>query len=353
LALAAADERAFSAAIAALTRGSTAGTRLAKRELMAGTQGIQHAFSCSALGAIALVAYFQAQGVTHLLAATRPSSTEPRVAQHAQPTKTAPFRAHVSAAAILARNAFDSITGPLRRSSAASALPLVRHDVDPLFAPACSQPRLVIVSEASDPRWSLAAFRASDEARPELHRIGEQVMGQRIEFIGFNPVEHSPAVWLSSPENLCQALLFPHGSAATKADSGTVQSSESLATSTTGVPSTIASKIRKLSETEYEIERSAIDRIIDNQLELTRNVRLVPEAKDGKVIGIRLFGIRPGSLLALLGLQSSDLLESINGYSMASPEDALQAYTQLRRASSLDVRLQRHGASSSLLIHIR
>jgi len=317
------------------------------------TSGIQRALSRSALGAIALCAYFQAQGLTHLLAGTLPSSIEAQATQRVQATQTAPLQAHASAAAILARNAFDSITGPLRRSSVGSMPPLARHDVDPLFAPACSKPRVVIVSEASDPRWSLAAFRATDDARPELHRIGEQVMGQRIEFIGFNPVERSPAVWLSSPENLCQALLFPHGTAATKADTGTVQSADSAAAGASGVPSTIASKIRKLGATEYEIDRSAIDQIIESQLELTRNVRLVPEAKDGKVIGIRVFGIRPGSLFALLGLQNSDLLESINGYSMANPEDALQAYTQLRRASALDVRLQRRGVSTALVIHIR
>jgi general secretion pathway protein C len=320
---------------------------------MAGTPGIQHALSGSALTAIALSAYFQARGITHLLAATRPSSTEPQAQQRAQPAPTTPLRARASAAAILARNAFDSITGPLRRSSTPSVPPLVRHDVDPLFAPACSKPHVLIISEASDPRWSLAAFRVTDSNRTELHRMGEQVMGQRIEFIGFNPVVRSPAVWLSSPENLCQALLFPRGTAAAKADSGTVQSADSPATGNAGVPNTIASKIRKLSDTEYEIERSAIDQIIDNQLELTRNLRLIPEAKDGKVIGIRVFGIRPGSLPALLGLQNSDLLESINGYSMANPEDALQAYTQLRRASALDVRLQRHGVSTSVLIHIR
>jgi general secretion pathway protein C len=268
---------------------------------MTRTHWLQHALSGSALAAIALIAYFQARGV----------------------------------------------------SSAASMPPLARHDVDPMFAPACSTPRVVSVSEASDPRWSIAALRATDDARTELHRVGDQVLGQRIEFIGFNPIERSPAVWLSSPDKLCQALLFQRGTAKANAESAGVQSAASPAASSPGVPSTIASKIRKLSDTEYEIERSAIDQIFDNQLELTRNVRIVPETRDGKVIGVRLFGIRPGSLPALLGLQNADLLESINGYSMANPEDALQAYSQLRRVSALDVRLQRRGVSVAILIHIR
>ena len=319
---------------------------------MARTHWIQHALSWSALTLVALVAYFQARAATQLVASGWSSSTRPAPTP---PTRTVLLRARQSAAAILARNAFDSITGPLSRTtSAAFVPPLARHDVDPLFAPACSKPRLVIVSEATDPRWSIAAFRATDDARAELHRIGEQIMGQRIEFIGYNPVERSPAVWLSTPGELCQALLFPHGSGAARPDSGVAQAAESTAPAQlSDASSTIASKIRKLSDTEYEIERSGVDQIMDNQLELTKNVRLVPESKEGKVVGIRLFGIRPGSLPALLGLQNGDLLQSINGFSMASPESALQAYAQLPRASLLDVRLERRSAAVSVSIHIR
>lgn len=320
---------------------------------MARSHWIQHALSWSALTLVALIAYFQARAATEWIAGSLPHAVEPPQAKAA---RTALLRPRPSAAAILARNAFDSITGPLARNTSAGGVPpLARHDVDPLFAPTCSEPRVVIVSEATDPRWSMAAFRATGETRAELHRIGEQVMGQRIEFIGFNPVERSPAVWLSTPGELCQALLFPHGSSAARPESGVAQIAEASTSATplSNATRTVASKIRKLSDTEFEIERSAIDQIMDNQLELTKNVRLVPESKDGKVVGIRLFGIRPGSLPALLGLENGDLLQSINGFSMASPESALSAYAQLPRASLLDVRLERRGAPLSLSIHIR
>lgn len=320
---------------------------------MAHTHWRKHALSGSALIAIALIAYFQARGITLLLAATLRSSSADGAPRRAQATPTLRLGAHHRAAAILARNAFDSTTGPLGRNSAASVPPLVRHDVDPLFAPACSTPQVIIVSEASDPRWSIAALRATDDARTELHRVGDQVMGQRIEFIGFNPIERSPAVWLSSSDRLCQALLFQRGTTAPKDDVGTVQSTASTAAGSANVPSTIASKIRKLSDTEYEIERSAIEQTLDSQVELTRNIRIVPELRDGKAIGIRVFGIRPGSLPSLLGLQNGDLLESIDGYSMTSPENALQVYAQLRRASALNVRLQRRGVSIAIIVHIR
>jgi len=79
---------------------------------------------------------------------------------------------------------------------------------------------------------------------------------------------------------------------------------------------------------------------------------VVPEQQDGAIVGVRLFGIRPGSLLATLGLQSGDRLESINGLSVASPEEALEAYARLRTAERLNVRLSRSGKPVELTLNI-
>jgi len=70
------------------------------------------------------------------------------------------------------------------------------------------------------------------------------------------------------------------------------------------------------------------------------------------VRGVRLFGVHAGSLLTLLGVQNGDLLQSLNGFDLASPESALQAYAQLPRTTALDVRLERHDAPVALSIRI-
>jgi general secretion pathway protein C len=99
-----------------------------------------------------------------------------------------------------------------------------------------------------------------------------------------------------------------------------------------------------VSDTEFHIDRSVVDNILENQAQLMRTARIVPEQKDGKVVGIRLFGIRPETLLGKLGLQNGDRLEAINGFEMASPEKALEAYARLRTADSLAVKVTRRGA---------
>ena len=71
-----------------------------------------------------------------------------------------------------------------------------------------------------------------------------------------------------------------------------------------------------------------------------------------KLLGLRLFGIRPGSLLGTLGLQNGDRLESINGFDIASPQRALEAYARLSTAKRLNVRVIRLGRPLQIDLNI-
>jgi len=70
---------------------------------------------------------------------------------------------------------------------------------------------------------------------------------------------------------------------------------------------------------------------------------VVPHEENGHVVGVKVYGIRKSSLFGKLGLQNGDLLRTINGFDMGSPDSALEAYTKLRSASNLSVALVRRG----------
>ena len=110
----------------------------------------------------------------------------------------------------------------------------------------------------------------------------------------------------------------------------------------------MAAKIQKVSETEFSIDHSVVDEIMENQGTLMRSARIVPEQQNGETVGIRLFGIRPDTLLGTLGLQNGDRLEEINGFKMGSPEQALEAYARLRTAGSLKIQINRRGKTMNL-----
>jgi general secretion pathway protein C len=314
------------------------------------------------LAFVALAAYFQAAGATQLIGAafSGPAANAPpsRVMAAAAPTTTTHERP--TADAIIARNPFDSVTGPL------NAEKITLEDVpvpgkspidntDPLTAPVCDAPTVFIVTESHDPLWSVAALQAPGEPRPRMHRVGDDVGGKKVEFIGYNPRENTPAVWLSSGTTLCQAMLFKTQPTLPAAPAAVAAAPPPPPPSggPNPVPADIASKIQRISDTEFNIDRSVVDKILENQAELMKSARIVPETKDGKVLGIRLFGIRPETLLGTLGLQNGDRLESINGFNMGSPEKALEAYARLRTASQLAVTVNRGGAEVSIVHHIK
>jgi len=318
-------------------------------------------FSLVVLGLVALVAYFQASGTTALLGAslTEPvASTEP-VSAPSRAFKPRPPRR--TAEPLIKRNPFDSVTGPLdAKPPPAMAAPDPEPQVtDPLKCPVCSDVKVQIVTESDDPEWSFAALQGNGDPMPQLRRVGDSVGNRQVAYIGFNPAEASPAVWLTAGSELCQALLFakqPEVSAQPQAAAAPQGEAPAEAPPPKGakpVPDDIKNKIQKVSDSEFHVDRSVVDKILADQAELMRSARIVPEKKDGKVVGIRLFGIRQDTLLGTLGFQNGDRLETINGFDMASPEKALEAYARLRTANNLAVKINRRGQSQSIDYRIK
>ena len=324
---------------------------------------------------LGLAIYFQAAGTVELVAssafaaAPAPAGKGRRVRHRAPPPAAKGSTSNGDA--ILARNPFDSLTGPLDRNPINAELPEQDKEAadvtDPLHAPECDDVAVNIITESPDPAWSLAQLKGPGDPDAATRRVGDDVGKMKVAYIGYNAEKSSPAVWLLSSEKLCQALLFSekkekaaeatNGEAAPPAappaeDRAARRAARAGAAGAGAVPAEIASKIHKVSETEFNVDRSVVDSILENQAQLMRSARIVPEQKDGKTVGIRLFGIRPDTLLGSLGLQNGDRLESINGFDVANPEKALEAFAHLRTASALQVHLNRRGKDTNLQINI-
>lgn len=315
------------------------------------------------LALVAVAAYFQAAGATQLVgSAIGAASASGSSVVVAPPYKLAvPTREPKSGLPIIERNPFDSVTGPLNAVPAPdpALTPVAGPDLsDPLSSPPCEGMQVLIITESTDPLWSVAALQGPGEPHPRMRRVGDDIAGKKVVFIGFNPKENTPAVWIEGGSTLCQAMLFrtqPAVAAAppTPATPAAVPEPPKPAGGPPSLDPAIASKIHKVSDTEYNIDRSVVDQILENQAELMKSARIVPEQKDGKVVGVRMFGIRPDTLLGALGLQNGDRLETLNGFNMASPEKALEAYARLRTASALNVKVNRRGAPVSIDLHIK
>jgi general secretion pathway protein C len=316
---------------------------------------------------VAMAAYFQAAGATALLGgAFLPSVEQLSVLPKAPPPPQREAPTPKSAERILSRNIFDSTTGPINPNPQVES-PEEAPKLDTsnaLGAPPCDGIRAAIITESSDPAWSIAALQGPGDARPTPRRVGDSIGSAQIVYIGFNSYQGTPSVWLVDGPKLCQAALFAQQqgappSGAPPANTGGPQPPSTppptppVAGGAPSLPADMASKIQKVSATEFNVDRSVVDRILEKQTDLMRSARIVPEQQDGKVVGVRLFGIRPDTLLGHLGFQNGDRLETLNGFSMSSPDKALEAYARLRTASELKVKITRRGQPVNIDINIK
>jgi len=86
---------------------------------------------------------------------------------------------------------------------------------------------------------------------------------------------------------------------------------------------------------------------------LMQSVRVVPAIKEGKSAGLRLFGIRPNTVLSLVGFKNGDTVHSINGRALDSPDTALESYAKLKDQKKFDVAIERAGAPMMLRIVLK
>ncbi|WP_438007206.1 type II secretion system protein GspC [Sorangium sp. So ce321] len=304
-------------------------------------------------GMVAVSAYFQASGVSQLVAhqiardggSSRPPATAPA---GPPPSEEVP----PSAAPILERNPFDSTTGPLRPppGEAPSGQADLSH-LDPYLAPPCDKGRVVLIAVSEDPEWSFAAIEA-DGGRTALGRRGGEIAGRKVEGIAWD------RVWLTSGGARCQMQLGKKSSEEGKAEPQPPAAPEPpratppRRSGRSSVPPEIASNIKRVSETEIDIDRSAAERIFERPDLVTETSAAIPEMRDNQVVGLKMM-IKPGSVLESFGLQSGDLVRSINSIDLTDPQKAMMAYSRMRSDKSLSVVVERNGRPTRLRVNIR
>jgi general secretion pathway protein C len=265
---------------------------------------------------------------------------------------------------ILQRNIFDSETGDLTRVAAAEPTedeggdPVVYDPNAPL--PACEGAVRLVGSlvNGRNPEWSFAAITGAS-GTAMLYRQGMNIDGR--ELLAINP---SAVVLRPSGAGPCELMMFappggPHrptvGAVAPVVQASPVESEEVEAPEREGAISAtdMEQGISRVSDTQYTVSRGLVDQLLENQAELMRTARIIPHQENGRTVGVKLYGIRRNSLLGRLGLQNGDMLRTINGYDMTSPDSALEAYARLRSAQNLSVSVVRRGQPSTMEYTIR
>jgi type II secretory pathway component PulC len=116
----------------------------------------------------------------------------------------------------------------------------------------------------------------------------------------------------------------------------------------------LVDSITKRDSLHFEIPKSTVHQLLANPDTFARQARIVPAMSNGQPIGFKLYAVRPGSLWHALGLANGDIMRSINGHDLSTPDQAIALYAMLKDATELQILvLRRIGIEETIVIAIK
>jgi general secretion pathway protein C len=112
-------------------------------------------------------------------------------------------------------------------------------------------------------------------------------------------------------------------------------------------------RIRQTAENAFVVDRRALAGAVDNMSGLLTQLRAVAEVRDGRPAGFRLFQIREGSLFSRLGLRNGDVVQRVNGGTIADPTALLGFLQRLGQEPRVALDIVRADTPRTLVYDLR
>ena len=110
--------------------------------------------------------------------------------------------------------------------------------------------------------------------------------------------------------------------------------------------------IKKLGTYEYSIKRSLVDSLSANPAPLQSQCRVIPHYKNQRYSGMKLVGVRPGSVFRRLGIRSGDVIKAINDTVIDGPNRALELASKFGKLKRVVIDIERRGQPKQLAVSI-
>ncbi len=302
------------------------------------------------LGVITVVvcAVFSARGLNHVVEA-KFFPEVPRTEKRAAPDKPKPRPAVKSKAGapLAARNMFCSTCEP-PEPDPATAGPLAGSGV-----PLTSLPLAVVATNVSSrPEYSFATIVNTSTDKKGAYGVSETIpQAGKVTKIAAKYVDFRN----DSSGRVERIELFGEGQPAVAAAEPATPDFQPVASAVPGddTSAMIDAGVKKENENAWEIQRSLVDKVLENPALVARGARIVPSIRNGKPNGFKLYAIRPDSIFAKIGLMNGDTINAINGFELTTADKALEVYTKVREANNLTVNITRRGKTLTHSYSIR
>ena len=110
--------------------------------------------------------------------------------------------------------------------------------------------------------------------------------------------------------------------------------------------------VSKVADDHHAIDGDELDTYLTDKSVLDMEARVIPHYTNGQHNGFKLVGVRPGSLYRAIGIRSGDIIRSINGVAIDTPNKALDLYNQLKSKTKLILAIERRGQPLTLTVDI-
>lgn len=172
----------------------------------------------------------------------------------------------------------------------------------------------------------LARAIIDDKGKQQLLKIGDEIMGARVLAIFRNKV--------IMEVNGQEQQLVPEEPGSSRAVRGGPAMARAM-------PASIPNG------------RTPSAEVMQNMEQFLGRARVVPYFKGGEPYGFRVSNVDNDSPLYGVGVRSGDVIRSVNGIPVRSPEDAFRAYQDLGNQATVQVELERGGSSVSVTVPLR
>lgn len=299
--------------------------------------------------AIALSAVFAAKLVNNVAEAKllADAKRSPKITPPA-PSPSAPVASRTKdGKPLIDRNMFCSTCLPPVPVAATPTGP-----VDPNVVPMTSLPLLLVATHVTDPRHAKQAFATI--LNTATQKQGAYWMEQEIPGAGPVVAIHYKYVDFTNKATGRKERISITGEAPPPTTPAVVAEVPTQPPKNTDdLTAAIDQGIKKIDETTYEIDRSLVDKVLANPMAVAKGARVMPSSKNGEPNGFKLYAVRPSSVYAKLGFANGDTLHAINGMELNSMDKAMEVYSKVRDAQSLQVNVTRRGKPVTLSYTIR
>jgi general secretion pathway protein C len=259
---------------------------------------------------------------------------------------------------VLARNIFDSATGSLAWNAAAEPPPAppvpVRAAVDAAPPARCEAGLRLVASvvNAARPERSFAAVRKQDKTQL-------LALGGRLDELTLYALRPTRAYLQAPSGSLCFLPVFlgpserPRPEPKLPAVSAARAPADDKPKAKGSKPPLFSKEelergVTVLGKAGYAVSRELLLRALKDPGAAGAGAQFKPVERDGQTVGMEIRAVRKGSPLEYMGIQSGDVVRSLNGADLTTPVGLLGALTTLRSSDSVTLQVVRNNVPRSI-----